>query len=328
KPKKLEGRDKLFISGKAEVNSDMYELAKKYGRIRRGLSDVTSRPVFAVKGIDEGVITDGFLLIENKESAKKVLSKIVDQIRKENPEDWGKFVKEMKFPDYKALYPKEYTNEWRVVGSHMNELQTADDAARVVLTNGKGDFVTVDADKMAFILDNLKGITSIKSGDVPHYKTGDSHMMSSPIVFFVGNEPKSILMPIYSPLDHIPLALKEAATEINPKEEIVPAIVENKVEDAITPILPKLAKEMGLTKKQITQAEKESVTTIVGLRRIEKNARGEEPKEVELDIDQNAAIHAWYAEHPEKDKFAKRKSKHKARRSTRREISTTVKGMR
>lgn len=50
---------------------------------------------------------------------------------------------------------------------------------------------------------------------------------------------------------------------------------------------------------------------------------------IEIKPESNAEVDIdWYADHPEKDKFAKQKTKHTAKRVTHKKISTTVKSVR
>lgn len=90
--------------------------------------------------------------------------------------------------------------------------------------------------------------------------------------------------------------------------------------------MQKMDSRLNVLKNNWPRGRDEGVNSVAEMHQIEKN-RGERPKEVELDLEENAAIHAWYGDHPEKDKYAKHKPKLKAKRKSR-NVGTTVKGMR
>lgn len=230
KPGKIVGRDRLEVTGKAVLTSDIADVLK-YGKAGRGLGDISDRPVFILKGLEEGVIVDGFLLVENKKAADKVLGAIEKRMDKKgwfegSAEKKEAYRKEAKFPDYKNLYPSEYTNTWRILGAHY-----ADGIHRVYLTNGKGEFGAVDLDKFAFVMENLPEgkLAALKSGPVAVGGWGTTEkLLCGPLAFFVENKPVALLMPLFIPPSVIPLPIKEAAGAVKAPEGVVLAtVIEN-----------------------------------------------------------------------------------------------------
>ena len=228
KPGKIVGRDKLEVIGKAVLTSDIAD-ALKYAKPNKGLNDITDRPVFILKGQEEGVIVDGFLLIENRKAADKVLGTIEKAMDKKgwfegSAKKKADYIKEAKYPNYKNLYPSEYPNTWKILGVHY-----ADGIHRVYLTNGHGEFGTADLDKFAFIIENLPDgkLTAIKSELTTEGGVwGDREkFLTSPLTFFVDNKPVALLMPLFTPPSLIPLPIKEAAGVAQVPEGAVPATV-------------------------------------------------------------------------------------------------------
>jgi len=231
KPKKLEGRELMrFGKTKAKVVTSMDSLLSE-GVPAKGFvpSDLESRPVLLFKGADNGIVTDGFLLVRDKKVANDVLEKHISHLWKghynllrkggssdeEAKDGADKYIKEQRkgdFPKWENLVPEPKMEGWEPVGTSITD--AGDQVAWLFHPSGK--WIAVNVDKLAFIYKSVPNISSIRTGEFSPITTGSwgggekTSVHSSVLSFYdKDGELKALLMPMYCPI--VPEKILEAS---------------------------------------------------------------------------------------------------------------------
>jgi len=179
------------------VTNDLDYIVKNIGSVNRGIEvkSYDSKPALLYGGYTKGVVTDGFILIDDRAVANDVLGKVIAKDEKifiKNSVAAGVNYKvaevnakksttaqvkkyKDKFPDYKALFPKERGNVAHAIGV---------DAKATYLTDGE-HIVAIDSDKLAFMLKHLPN-AEMRIID-----------KKSTVQFLIGGRVKGMAMPIY-----------------------------------------------------------------------------------------------------------------------------------
>lgn len=221
---------RLEETGETIATNDMDFVTAKVGNPAKGLDKNIGdrRPVFVYRGIENKTVTDGYVLIEDKDVAEEVLGAI---IRKKKAKDIRDVVKagmtqadaeahinrmfaqratEGTFPDTKKLFPENLGKELKLVGTNVIEYTKAPVA---YLSDGM-EGVAVDANKLAFM---RKHLPDAKMWMNPKGKT-------SPVVFTEGGKQKGLLMPMYVqvPEELIPTKAVPKVTPEKPVAKVKP----------------------------------------------------------------------------------------------------------
>lgn len=215
--------EELKSQGKPLLIDDPDRL-NKLANAKQGYKPDMDRPVFVFKGIEEGVITDGFLLIENKDVAEDIYSKFIEnekrkEVRKDMRLNSNLTEQEARenvdrrfeanysggtFPNYKNLYPTELGEEVKLVGVYaggLEGIEVPNEAETLAYLSDGEHIMAVNADKLAFVLKHLP--------DAKMY-FADTNPTTNPLTFTVDNEHKGMLMPMA--VSDIPPIVREKVT--------------------------------------------------------------------------------------------------------------------
>jgi len=181
----------------------------KIGSVARGLDrQVFERKPDLLRGYQEGVVTDSYILINDKEIAQKIIG---DYIKKKN-ELLGKR-SGLSFDDVQKLIAQDIANaakaefpKWKTIVPDVTKLKPAsiqgsysdNGSLYTVLSNGTGQ-VVVDANKLAFMRKQLPD-TKMLIGEP-----------MKPVVFMKGKEVKGLLSPV-NVSDNIPFKPGDVST--------------------------------------------------------------------------------------------------------------------
>lgn len=193
----------LIESGKPLIINDLKSLIK-YGYPGKGY-DAKHGETYLYSGAKVGVFTDGYILIEDKDAAKKEFDEIFkaeakkiaqkkytsvagakDIIRKNIAESGA-------FPDYKAnVYPPDFSTTKELIPfavyAGSKDVPFTDKysagAALVYFTNKEGQIIPVSADRLARLYKHFPNAKIVSQG--PSY----------PLFFMVDGQPKGAVMPM------------------------------------------------------------------------------------------------------------------------------------
>lgn len=211
-----ETKESILISNPSELD--------KVANYRRGYKPtIKERPVLVYKAIENGVMCDGWLLVEDKEATEKVIGKYIEKEQEQSikrlvemgrlsreeatkrvKSGFAELAKEGKYPNYKELYPKELGKEVKLIGVTENN-GYGDVKMTAYLSDGK-DITAVNADKLAFVLKYLPDSKIFFSATNP---------IGSPLTFITQGKRKGLLMPLYG--QSIPSTIKDAAIKVKAK---------------------------------------------------------------------------------------------------------------
>ena len=223
----------------------------KIGLAARGLDkQVFERKPDLLRGYQEGVVTDSYILINDKEIAQKIIG---DYITKKNEllgkrsgfsfDDVQKLIAQDIATAAKAEFPK-----WKTIVPDTAKLKSgsiqgsysADGSLYTVLSDGKNQIV-VDANKLAFMRKKLPD-TKILVGEP-----------MKPVVFMKGKEVKGLLMPVNISED-IPFKLSDIPTVPPTRPSQVPHAQDVAVDRPIARTSPE---------RTLLQSGREPATTVL-----------------------------------------------------------------
>ena len=245
KPEKLAGREKMvFGKTKAKVISSISGVLSE-GVPAKGFDakDLESRPVLLFEGANQGVVSDGYMLIHDKKVAENVLEGHIDKIRRATINQYKKientlsdskaramadeYIKKQRggsFPKWENLVPEIKMSDWQPAG--VSVIGDGDELAWFAHNSGK--FIAVNVDKLAFIYKHIPGIDAVKSGEFNPITTGGwgsgekTNIHSGVLVFYEKGKVKALLMPRMS--TEIPESiLKSRGIPVSaPKASVIP----------------------------------------------------------------------------------------------------------
>ena len=187
-----------------KVGDNIADSVARYGNASDGIdaSEMLARHKnFLYGGKAHGVFADGYTLILDKEAADRINDKLI----KRDAAIGGKFdqgyVDDMlleykdRFPDYEQVIPTDNLRTWKVVGfGSLDPFGKLKDRAVVAYLSDGRNIATIDADKLAFIYENIPGIDKIegssKAGPFRFSRKGKVVAVVMPMFFDESDMPK------------------------------------------------------------------------------------------------------------------------------------------
>ena len=227
-PPKFAPRERASAKGGTfhKVGDNVADSVAKYGDASDGIDAneiLASHRNFLYGGKAHGVFVDGYTLILDKEAADRINDKLIKKDAKVGGEFSQEYVDDMlleykdKFPDYKQVIPTDNLHTWQIVGFGSLGYKRKNRLVVAYLSDGR-NIATVDADKLAFIYENIPGIDKIegstKAGPFRFSRKGKVVAVIMPMFFDESDMPKGKIEAAVSELfDAPPRVSKRDATD-------------------------------------------------------------------------------------------------------------------